>query len=73
MTPGAPVINTIEYRDTGVILTVMPRVNSSGLVTLDITQEVIHRLDEKLPNVPLAAPPEAGADGRTPGAAPDQH
>lgn len=39
-TPGAPVINTIEYRDTGVILTVMPRVNSSGLVTLDITQEV---------------------------------
>jgi general secretion pathway protein D len=40
LTPGAPVINTIEYRDTGVILTVMPRVNSSGLVTLDITQEV---------------------------------
>jgi general secretion pathway protein D len=40
LTPGAPIINTIEYRDTGVILTVMPRVNSSGLVTLDITQEV---------------------------------
>jgi general secretion pathway protein D len=40
VTPGAPVINTIEYRDTGVILTVSPRVNSSGLVTLDITQEV---------------------------------
>ena len=40
LTAGAPVINTIEYRDTGVILTVMPRVNSSGLVTLDITQEV---------------------------------
>jgi general secretion pathway protein D len=40
LAPGAPVIDTIEYRDTGVILTVMPRVNSSGLVTLDITQEV---------------------------------
>jgi outer membrane protein len=40
---------------------------------LDITQEVIRRLDEKLPNVPLAAPPEAGADGRTPGAASGQH
>jgi general secretion pathway protein D len=32
--------NSIEYRDTGVILTVSPRVNASGLVTLDITQEV---------------------------------
>jgi general secretion pathway protein D len=37
---GGPIVSTIEYRDTGVILTVMPRVNSSGLVTLDITQEV---------------------------------
>jgi general secretion pathway protein D len=37
----APVTsNSIEYRDTGVILTVAPRVNASGLVTLDITQEV---------------------------------
>jgi outer membrane protein len=40
---------------------------------LDITQEVIHRLDEKLPNVPLAAPSEPGADGPAQGAAPDQH
>jgi general secretion pathway protein D len=38
---AAPVTsNSIEYRDTGVILTVAPRVNASGLVTLDITQEV---------------------------------
>ncbi len=27
---------------------------------LDITPEVIHRLDEKLPSVPLAVPPDAG-------------
>ena len=40
---------------------------------LDITQEVIRRLDEKLPSVPLAAPPEASADGRASGAAPDKH
>ncbi|MGI9168954.1 MAG: secretin N-terminal domain-containing protein, partial [Caulobacteraceae bacterium] len=38
--PGAPVINSIEYQQTGVILKVTPRVNSSGLVLLDISQEV---------------------------------
>lgn len=38
--PGAPIVNTIELRDTGVILKVTPRVNESGTVTLDIDQEV---------------------------------
>lgn len=38
--PGAPVVNTIELRDTGVILKVTPRVNDSGTITLDIAQEV---------------------------------
>jgi general secretion pathway protein D len=37
---NSPVINGIEYRDTGVILNIVPRVNESGLVLLDITQEV---------------------------------
>ena len=37
---NAPVINAIEYRDTGVILKITPRVNGSGLVLLDISQEV---------------------------------
>jgi general secretion pathway protein D len=36
----APAVNSIEFKDTGVILQVTPRVNSSGLVTLDIAQEV---------------------------------
>ena len=40
LTSGAPVVNSIEYRETGVILQVTPRVNSGGLVTLDIEQEV---------------------------------
>lgn len=39
-TLNAPVINSIEYRDTGVILKVTPRVNDSGLVLLDVSQEV---------------------------------
>jgi general secretion pathway protein D len=36
----APIVNSIEYRDTGVILKITPRVNSSGLVLLDVAQEV---------------------------------
>ncbi|WP_242443064.1 type II secretion system secretin GspD [Magnetospirillum sp. 15-1] len=40
VTSGSPVVNSIEYRDTGVILKVTPRVNDSGLVLLDISQEV---------------------------------
>ncbi len=31
---------TIQYQDTGVILTVLPHINSSGIVMLTITQEV---------------------------------
>lgn len=38
--PDSPVVNNIEFRDTGVILTVTPRVSSTGLVTLEIDQEV---------------------------------
>ncbi len=34
------VINTIEYKDTGVILKITPRVNASGMVQLDVAQEV---------------------------------
>jgi general secretion pathway protein D len=37
---GAPIVNSIEYRSTGVILKVTPSVNKSGLVTLDVLQEV---------------------------------
>jgi general secretion pathway protein D len=40
LTSGAPVVNSVDYRDTGVILQVTPQVNSGGLVTLDIGQEV---------------------------------
>jgi general secretion pathway protein D len=38
--PEAPIVNDIEFKDTGVILAVTPRVNASGLVVLDISQEV---------------------------------
>jgi len=38
--PGAPIVNNIELRDTGVILQVTPRVNENGTIILDISQEV---------------------------------
>lgn len=38
--PDAPVVNEIQFRRTGVTLDVTPRVNQSGLVTLEIRQEV---------------------------------
>lgn len=40
--------NSVEFRDTGVILRVSPRITSGGLVTLDIEQEVssVNRLAE---------------------------
>ena len=35
-----PVVNTIEMRNTGVILKVLPHVNSNGSVTLEVDQEI---------------------------------
>ncbi len=32
--------NTVQYRNTGIILTVRPQINAKGLVTLEIAQEV---------------------------------
>ncbi len=40
LTTGAPIVNSVDYHATGVIMQVTPRVNSGGLVTLDIAQEV---------------------------------
>jgi len=37
---GAPTVNSIDYHETGVIMQVTPRVNTGGLVSLDIAQEV---------------------------------
>lgn len=38
--PNAPIVNAVDYRDTGVILRVRPRVDNSGRVILDVSQEV---------------------------------
>jgi general secretion pathway protein D len=38
--PGAPIVNNIDYRNTGVILHVIPRINANGNVLLNIEQEI---------------------------------
>jgi general secretion pathway protein D len=38
--PNSPTVNEISFRQTGITLSVTPRVSSSGLVTMEISQEV---------------------------------
>jgi general secretion pathway protein D len=38
--PDAPIVNQTTYRDTGVILSVTPRVRAGGMVELEVAQEV---------------------------------
>jgi general secretion pathway protein D len=38
--PGAPVVNNVDYRNTGIILKVAPRINANGNVLLHIGQEI---------------------------------
>jgi general secretion pathway protein D len=51
---SAPIINSIEYEDTGVILKVTPRVNRGGMVMMDISQEVSQVADVSAS--PVASP-----------------
>jgi general secretion pathway protein D len=37
---GAPIVNSVNYQQTGVIMQIVPRVNTGGMVSLDVAQEV---------------------------------
>ncbi|HET7883920.1 MAG TPA: type II secretion system secretin GspD [Acetobacteraceae bacterium] len=52
---NAPVVNSVGYQETGVITEVTPRVNSGGLVTLDISQEVSN-VDNTAQNPQIQSP-----------------
>lgn len=39
-TDGGNITQSIEFRETGVVLTVSPQINAGGLITMDISQEV---------------------------------
>ena len=55
LTTSNTIVNTIDYRDTGIILRVVPRVNVNGIVRLDIEQEISN-----------VAPTSGGATNLTP-------
>ena len=38
--PDSPIVTEVQFRDTGTLLTVTPRINAGGQVTMDISQEV---------------------------------
>ena len=38
--PDSPLVTEVQFRDTGTLLTVTPRINAGGQVTLEVNQEV---------------------------------
>jgi general secretion pathway protein D len=40
VSPDAPIVTEVEYKDTGTLLAVKPRINAGGSVNLTISQEV---------------------------------
>lgn len=52
----APIVNSIEYHATGVILKVTPGVNKSGMVTMDVSQEVSDVAPDDDQNTTLGTP-----------------
>ncbi|MBI2993771.1 MAG: type II secretion system secretin GspD [Gammaproteobacteria bacterium] len=49
--PNSPTVNEIEFRKTGVTLSVTPRVNAGGLVTMEILQEVSNAVATTTSNI----------------------
>jgi len=54
LTSNNTIVNTIDYRNTGIILRVIPRINVNGNIRLDIEQEISNVV------------PTAGGDALTP-------
>lgn len=64
------VLTSYDFRDVGVILTVMPRINKSETVTMDVNQQINSLIEFTLFNAPVIAKREASAsvtvkDGQT--------
>jgi general secretion pathway protein D len=39
LTPGSPIVNSITYRNTGIVLNITPRIGDRGRILLDVEQE----------------------------------
>jgi general secretion pathway protein D len=53
LTTSNTVVNTIDYRNTGIILRVSPRISVNGTVRLDIEQEISNVVPATNPNLAL--------------------
>jgi hypothetical protein len=63
--PDAPIVTEVQFRDTGTLLTVTPRINAGGQITLEISQEV---------SIPGAEPAIGGGGNVSVGCPdPDEH
>ena len=49
--PDSPTVNEIQFRQTGITLSVTPRVSTSGLVTMEISQEVSNAVSTTSSNI----------------------
>jgi general secretion pathway protein D len=48
---GESYSRSIEYRDTGILLTVTPRINEKGLVTMEVSQEVSDVSEQRIEGI----------------------
>jgi len=39
LTPGSPIVNSVTYRNTGIVLSITPRVGDNGRILLEVEQE----------------------------------
>ena len=51
--PTAPIVNSIDFRDTGVILRVTPRVRANSQVAIEIEQEIRNAARRRAPDQTL--------------------
>ena len=55
------ILTSIDFRDVGVILTVTPRINRSGTVSLDVNQQINSLVEFTLFDAPIISTREASA------------
>jgi general secretion pathway protein D len=51
LTATSNIVNQVQYRDTGTILTILPQVNSAGLVNMQVSQEVSAVSERKIEGI----------------------
>lgn len=48
---GSTIVQTVQYRSTGVVLNVTPTVNGQGVVSLELSQEISNASDDAIPGI----------------------